>query len=52
MDKWLKDRKNHRLPLDAIKHYCRIATAIKQTIGLKKKIDELYSAIDKNFVRI
>jgi len=29
MDKWLKDRKNHLLPLDAIKHYCRIATAIK-----------------------
>ncbi|MFZ2147999.1 MAG: type ISP restriction/modification enzyme [Sedimentisphaerales bacterium] len=52
LDKWLKDRKNHRLPLDAIKHYCRIATAIKQTIGLQKKIDELYSAIDRNFVRI
>lgn len=52
MDKWLKDRKNHRLPLDAIKHYCRIATAIKQTIGLQNKIDELYSAVDKNLVRI
>jgi len=52
MDKWLKDRKNHRLSLDAIKHYCRIATAIKQTIGFQKKIDELYSAVDKNFIRI
>ena len=52
MDKWLKDRKDHRLALDAIKHYCRIATAIKQTIGLQKKIDALYCAVDKNFVRI
>jgi len=52
MDKWLKDRKNHRLGLDAIKDYCRIATAIKQTIRLQNEIDELYSAVDKNFVRI
>jgi len=43
--KWLKDRKGKRLSLENIKHYCRIATAIKETIAIQKKIDTVCSAI-------
>jgi hypothetical protein len=47
MAKWLKDRKGQRLQLDDIKHYCRIATAIKQTISIQKRIDKIYAGIEK-----
>jgi predicted helicase len=47
MEKWLKDRKSRRLSLDEIKQYCRIATALKETIALQSKIDELYEHIEK-----
>ncbi len=46
MAKWLKDRKGRRLALDDIKHYCRIAAAIKHTIAAQKKIDEIYLSIE------
>ena len=50
MDKWLKDRKGRRLTLENIKHYCRIATAIKHTIATQKKIDEIYMGIEKQYI--
>jgi len=52
MDKWLKDRKGKRLSLENIKHYCRIATAIRETITVQKKIDEIYAHIEKRCVSI
>ncbi len=30
-DKWLKDRKGRGLPLDDVKHYCKIMTALGKT---------------------
>ena len=36
-EKWLKDRKDRKLSLDDIKHYCNIVTAIKNTIEIQKK---------------
>jgi hypothetical protein len=33
-DKWLKDRKGRRLSLEDIKHYCKVVTAIKNTIEI------------------
>ena len=50
MAKWLKDRKGQRLQLDDIKHYCRIATAIKQTISIQKRIDKIYAGIEKRLL--
>jgi predicted helicase len=47
MEKWLKDRKGRRLSLDDIRQYCKIATALKETIVLQSKIDELYEHIEK-----
>lgn len=52
MAKWLKDRKGRLLSLEDIKHYCRIASAIKETISNQKKIDDLYNACEKGYIRI
>lgn len=46
LDKWLKDRKGRALSLDDIKHYCKIATALKKTIEIQKGIDSLYPDIE------
>jgi len=43
MEKYLKDRKGRKLSLDEINHYIKVAKAIQLTIGLQRKIDEVYS---------
>jgi predicted helicase len=48
MEKWLKDRKGRRLSLDDIKCYCRVSTALKETIAIQRKLDEIYEHIEKN----
>ena len=45
--KWLKDRKNRKLSLDDIKHYCNIVTALKETMEVQKEIDNLYPKLKK-----
>jgi len=42
IEKYLKDRKKRRLSLDEINHYMKVAKAIRLTIGIQKKIDEVY----------
>ncbi|MBL7195660.1 MAG: N-6 DNA methylase [Desulfobacterales bacterium] len=49
-NKWLKDRKGKVLSLDDIKHYCKIATAIKHTINIQKSIDEIYNEAEKALI--
>jgi len=49
-DKWLKDRKGRVLSLDDIKHYCKVATAIKHTINIQKSIDEIYNEAEKEII--
>ena len=46
MEKWLKDRKDKSLDLEEIKHYCRMASALIETIAVQKKIDAAYNDID------
>lgn len=46
-DKWLKDRRGRRLNLEEIRTYCRIVTALTQTIAIQGEIDDLYPAIEK-----
>ena len=41
-EKWLKDRKDRKLSLDDIKHYCTIVTALAKTIEIQKTIDTFY----------
>ena len=45
-EKWLKDRKDRKLSLDDIKHYCNIITAIKKTVEIQKIIDGMYLKIE------
>ena len=51
LEKWLKDRKGKSLDLQDIKHYCKIATALKRTWDLQKKIDEKYDLIERNLIK-
>ncbi len=46
-DKWLKDRKGRSLSLDEIQTYCRIATAIQETIEIQQNIDKIYDEIER-----
>ena len=39
LDKWLKDRKGRILSSEDIRHYCRVATALSETLILQEKID-------------
>jgi len=50
MSKWLNDRKNRRLSVQDIKHYCKAAGAIAETIRLQGKIDRSYAGIEEDFV--
>jgi len=52
MSKWLKYRKDHHLSLKEIKHYCRVATAIRETISIQKKIDTVYTDVEKDYAHI
>jgi type I restriction-modification system DNA methylase subunit len=45
MEKYLKDRKGRGLSLDEINHYMKVARAIRLTIGLQGKVDEVYLRI-------
>jgi predicted helicase len=49
-NKWLKDRKGKVLSLNDIKHYCKVATAIKHTINIQKSIDEIYNEAEKELI--
>jgi len=52
IEKWLKDRKEYRLSFQDIKNYCRIATAIRETINVQDKIDRIYIDVEKHCVSI
>ncbi len=45
MEKYLKDRKKRKLSLEEINHYMKVAKAIRLTIELQEKIDEVYKKI-------
>ncbi len=51
-EKWLKDRRERRLGLDDILTYCRIVTALGQTITLQEEIDALYPSLEENLLTI
>ena len=50
MDKWLKDRKGKCLDLEHIRHYCRMASALKETMATQKKIDAAYNDIEQGIL--
>jgi predicted helicase len=46
-EKWLKDRKERTLTSDEIKTYCKIVTALSQTIELQNEIDKYFGNVEK-----
>ena len=46
MEKYLKDRKGRRLSLDEVNHYMKVTRAIRLTIELQKRVDDVYARID------
>lgn len=49
-EKWLKDRREHRLELDDVRTYCRIVTALGQTLELQEQIDTLFPETEREIV--
>ena len=49
-EKWLKDRKEHRLELDDIRTYCRMVTALTRTLEIQQELDDLYNDLEENCV--
>lgn len=47
MEKYLKDRKGRKLSLDEINHYMKVAKALRLTIGLQERIDDVYRKIEE-----
>lgn len=51
-DKWLKDRKGRTLSSDEVAHYCRVVTALAETIKIQAGLDELFEDVEKNALEI
>jgi len=49
MEKYLKDRKKRKLSLEETNHYIKVAKAIRLTIELQEKIDEVYGKYEDGF---
>jgi len=49
-EKWLKDRQERRLEVEDIRTYCRIVTALKLTLDIQSKINDLYPQAESNTV--
>lgn len=47
LNKWLKDRTGRVLTLSEIEQYCKIVTALSETIELQKHIDEAYKKVEE-----
>jgi predicted helicase len=52
MEKWLKERAKagRTLAFEDIAHFCRMASAIEETIELQKNIDKLYGEAEKDAI--
>lgn len=52
LDKWLKDRRGRTLSTDDIQAYCRIATALAETLEIQAELDTLYPAIEADLLEL
>lgn len=48
LQKYLKDRRGKNM--DDAPHYCRIITALSQTIKIQEQIDAIYPQLEKNWI--
>ncbi len=49
-DKWLKDRKGRTLSSEEVAHYCRVVTALSETIKVQAALGELFKEVEKNII--
>ena len=52
MEKYLKDRKGRKLSLDECGHYMNIAKAIRLTIELQARIDQVYEKLETQITMV
>ncbi|MBI4648009.1 MAG: N-6 DNA methylase [Bacteroidia bacterium] len=50
MEKYLKDRKGRQM--DNSEHYCKMVTSIAETLIIQKKIDTIFSKVEKNTISL
>lgn len=46
LDRWLQDRAGRTLTLEEIQGFCRTATALRMTIEVQRRIEEVYPAVE------
>lgn len=46
----MNDRKGRKLSLEDIKHYCKVVTALKKTIEIQERIDDIYEEVEKDLI--
>ncbi len=49
-EKWLKDRKGRTLSSEEVAHYCRVVTALAETIKIQTGLDELFEEVEKSVI--
>jgi len=50
--KWLKNRKGRTLSSEEVSHYCRMLTALEETIRIQASLDEVFAAAEKLLISI
>jgi predicted helicase len=50
LSKWLKYRMRRDLSLSDVKHFCRIAEIIGETIKIQSRIDDLYGEVEQDLI--
>lgn len=48
--KWLKDRKERVLSSEEVSHYCKVVTALAETIKIQETLDLLFKDVEKNTI--
>lgn len=51
-EKWLKDRKGRQLSSEEVAHYCKVVTAISETIRIQATLDELFKEVETNLLEV
>ncbi len=50
--KWLKDRKGRTLSSEDVSHYCRVLTALVETIRIQSSLDGIFEAVEKRPLKV
>lgn len=51
-EKWLKDRKDRTFSSEEVAHYCRVATALAETMKVQESLDDLFKEVEKNLLEV